>query len=172
MFSCWLMSNSLWPMDCILLGFPVLHYLPEFAQTPFHWVSDAIQPSHPLSPPSSALNLFQNQGFLQSQAFATGNQSIGVSASALVLPVTIQGWFPLGLTGLLSLLCKGLSRVFSSTTVCKHQFCGAQSPLWTNSHICKWPLEKTIVLTLWIFVSVNRQFKMYSNKIHLNTTQR
>ena len=67
-------------------------------------------------------------------------QSIGASAS--VLPMNIQDWFPLGWTGLISLLSKGLSRVFSNTTVQKHQFFGAQSPLWFESHIHTWLLEK------------------------------
>ena len=65
-----------------------------------------------------------------SQLFATGGQSIGASTSASVLPVNIQGWFPLGLTGLISLLSKGLSRVFSSTTIQKHQLFGTQPSLW------------------------------------------
>ena len=103
------------PMDCST-GFPVLHYLPEFVQTHVHWVSEAIQPSHPLSPPSPALNLSQHQGLFQmSQLFESGGQSVGTSASASVLPMNIQDWFPLGLTGLISLQPKGLSRVFSST---------------------------------------------------------
>ena len=67
---------------------------------------------------------------------------IGVSASASVLPMNIQGWSPLGWTGLISLLSKGLSRVFSSTTVQKHPFCSTQSSLWFNFHICTWLLEK------------------------------
>ena len=113
------------PMDCKMPGFPVLHYLPAFAQTHVHWISDAIQPSHPLSPSSPlAFNLSQHQGFFfpVSWLFTWGSQSIGALASASVLPMSIQGWFPLGLTGLISLLSKGLSRVFSSTTVQKHQF--------------------------------------------------
>ena len=73
-----------------------------------------------------------------SQLFTSGGQSIGVSAS--VLPMTIQDWFPLGLTGLISLQSKGLSRVFSDTTVQKCQFFGAQ-PLWSNSHIYTWLLD-------------------------------
>ena len=69
------------------------------------------------------------------QFFALGGQSIGVSASAWVLPMNFQDWFPLGLTGLIFLQSKGLSRVFSSTTVWKHQFFGFQLSLWSNSHI-------------------------------------
>ena len=102
-------------MDCNMPGFLVLHYLLEFAQTYVHWVSDAIQPSHLwLSPSSPALNLSQHQSLFLCWLFASGGQSIGASASASALPMNIQGWFPLGLTGLI-LLSKGLSRVFSNT---------------------------------------------------------
>ena len=83
-----------------------------------------------------ALNLSQNQGLFQWVIFFTSDgQSTGASASASVLPMNIQGCFPLGLTGLISLQSKGLSRVFSSTTIQEHQFYGAQSSLWSNSHI-------------------------------------
>ena len=85
------------PMNCSTPGLPVHHQLPEFTQTYVHWVDDAIQWSHPLSSPSPpALNPSQNQGFQMSQLFASGGQSIGVSASAAVLPMNIQDWFPLG----------------------------------------------------------------------------
>ena len=83
-----------------------------------------------------------NRVFPTSQLFASGSQSVGVSALASVLPMNIQDWFPLGLTGLISLQSKGLSRVFSNTTVQKHQFFGAQLSLWSNSHIPTWLLEK------------------------------
>ena len=79
--------------------------------------------------------------------------SIRSSASASVLTMNIQGWFPLELTGLISLLSKRLSRVFSSTTVQKHLFFSAQPSLWSNSHIHTWLLEKTTALTIWTFVS-------------------
>ena len=83
-------------------------------------------PSHPLLSPSPVFNLSQHQGsFPVSQFFTSGCQSIGASASASVLPMNIQGWFPLGLTGWISLQSKGLWRVFSSTTVQKHQFFSA-----------------------------------------------
>ena len=78
----------------------------------------------------------------------SGGQTIGTSASASVLSMNLQGWFPLGLTGLISLLSKGFSKVLSSTTVQKHQFFGAQSSLWSNSHIHTRLLEKNIALTL------------------------
>ena len=75
--------------------------------------------------------------FPMSQLFISGGQSIGASASGSILPMNIQDWFPLGLTGLI-LLSKGPSRVFSSTTVQKHQFFGVRPSLWSNSHICTW----------------------------------
>ena len=102
--------------------------------------------SHPtisssVIPFSSCLQSFPASGsFLISQVFTSGGQSIGASAS--VLPMTIQDWFPLGWTGLISLQSKGLSRVFSNTTVQKHQFFGTQDSLWPNSHIHTWLLEK------------------------------
>ena len=85
--------------------------------------------------------------FPMSQFFTLGGQNIGPSASASVLPMNIQGWFPLGLTGLISLPSKGLSRVFFSTTVRKHQFFGTQPSLRFNSHIHTWLLEKP---SLWL----------------------
>ena len=115
-----------------------------------YWVSEAIQPSHPLWLPSLSLSLSQCQRvFLMCQLFASGGQSIGASAS--ILPMNIQGWSPLGLTDLI-LLSKGLSRVFSSsTTDWKHQFFGTQPSLWSNSHPCM-TIEKTIALTIQTFV--------------------
>ena len=122
-------------MICSTPGFPVLHCPLKFAQTHVHWVSDTIQPSHPVAPFSSCLQSFPaSESFPMSWLFESGGQIIGASAS--VLPMNIQSWFPLGLTGLISLLSKGLARVFSSTTVRKHQFFNAQPSLWTNSHIC------------------------------------
>ena len=91
----------------------------------------------------SCLQSFPESGsFLMSQLFSSGGQSIGVSGSASVLPINIQDWFPLGLTGLISLQSKGLSRVFSSTTVQKHRFFGIQLSLWFDSHIHTWLLKK------------------------------
>ena len=124
-------------------GFSVLHCLPEFAQIRVRWVSDAIQPANPLLPPfSSYPQSFPASGsFPVSQLFTSGGQSIGASASASVLPMITRVWFPLRLTALISLQSKGLSRVFSSTTVWKHQIFGAQPSLWSNSHISTWLLE-------------------------------
>ena len=115
-------------MDCSTPGFPVLDYLLEFAQAHVHWVSDTIQASClPSSFPfSSCLQSFPASGsFPVSQFFALGGQNIRAPASASVLPMNIQGWFPLGLIGLISLLSKGVSRVFSSTTVWRHLFMAA-----------------------------------------------
>ena len=98
------------PMDYSMPGFPVHHQFLKFTQTHVYWVGDAIQPSHPLlshSPP--AFNLPALGSFLMCQFFKSGGQSVGVSASASVLPMNIQSWFPLGLTGLISLQSKGLS---------------------------------------------------------------
>ena len=80
--------------------------------------------------------------------FASGGQSIGASASVSVLPMTIQDWFPLGLTGLISLLSQGLTRVFSNTTVQKHQFFSTQLSFWSNSHHLYMTTGKTIALTI------------------------
>ena len=102
---------------------------------------------HPLLPPS----IFPNESFPMSQLFASGGQSIGVSASTSVLPMNTQDWFPLGWTGWTSLQSKELSRVFSNTTVQKHQFLGAQLYLWSNSHVHTWLRGKPIALTTWTF---------------------
>ena len=92
---------------------------------------------------SSCLQSFPASGsFQRSQLFEWGGQSIGVSASTSVLPKNTQDWSPLGWTGWISLQSKGLSRVFSNTTVQKHQFFGTQLSLSSNSHIHTWPLEK------------------------------
>ena len=119
------------PMNCKTPRFPVHHQLPELAQTHAQYISDAIQPSHPLSSPfSSCLQTFPASGsFQMSQFFPSGNQSIGVSASASELTMNIQDWFPLWWTAWISLQCKGLSRVFSNTRVQKHQFFSAQLSL-------------------------------------------
>ena len=94
-------------------------------------------------PFSSHLQTFPASGlFSVSLLFASGGQSIGASASASVLPMYIQDWFPLGLTGLFSLQSKRLSRVFSNATVQKHQFFAPQLSLWSSSHIHTWLLEK------------------------------
>ena len=120
------------PMNCSTPGFPMLHHPPKFAQTHVHWVSDVIQPSHPLSPTSALafLNLFQH----------LSHWVISSHQVAKVFELLLQNqWiFPLGMTGFISLLSEGLSRVFSSTSVLKFQSFSTQSFLWSNSHICTW----------------------------------
>ena len=105
--------------------------------------------SSTVDPFSSCLQSFPASGsFPMSWHFASAGQSIGASASASVLPVNIQGWVPIGLAGLNSLLPRGLSIIFSSTTILKHQFFSAQPSLWSNSHIHIWLLEKP---QLWLY---------------------
>ena len=121
-------------MDCSTPGFPVLHYLPELAQIHVCWVSDAISSS--VAPFSSCSLSFPVSGSPpMSRPFTSGGQSIGASASASVFPMNIQGWFPLGLTGLISLQSKELSRIFSSIIVQKLQFFCIQPSLWSESHV-------------------------------------
>ena len=114
---CYCLVAQLCPSHCSLMncstpGFPALHYLLEFAQTHVRWVNDAMSASHSLVAPfSSCLQSFPSSGsFPVSRLFTSGGQSIRVSV--LVLPMNIQSWFPLGLTGLISLLSRGLSSLF------------------------------------------------------------
>ena len=105
------------------------------------WCHTSISSS--VIPFSSRLQSFSASGsFPMSQFFTSGGQSIGVSASASVLAMNIQDWFPFGWTGWISLQSKGLSRVFFNTIVQKYQFFGTQLSSWSNSHIHTWPLEK------------------------------
>ena len=138
------------PMDCSTPGSSVHHHLPAFAQI----LMSIESVSRPLSQwyhptisssvaPFSCLQSFPASGsFPISQFFASDSQSIWAPTSAPVLPRNIQGWFSSGMTGLISMLSKGLSRVFSNTTVQKCQFLGTQPYLWANSHIYIWLLEK------------------------------
>ena len=133
----------LWPHGVQHTGLPVHHQLLEFTQTHVHRVGDAIQPSHPLSSPSPPTpNPSHHQSLFKWVNSAWGSQSIGISALASVLPMNTQGWYPLEWTGWISLQSKGLSRVFSNTTVQKHQFFGTQLSSQPNSDIHTWPLEK------------------------------
>ena len=135
---------TLWdPMGCNTPGFPVLHHLPELAHSCQlgRWCHPTI--SYPVIPFSSCLQSFPSLGsFPMSQFFTSDGQSIGVSASASVLPTNIQDWFYLEWTGWISLQSKGLSRVFFNTTVQKHQFFSIQLSLQSKSHIHTWLLEK------------------------------
>ena len=98
------------PMDCSMPGLPVNHQLPEFTQTHVRWVSDAIQPSHPVIPLLLSTSIFCSIGIFSNESVLYIRwPAFGVSASASVLPMNIQGWFLLGLTGMISLLSKGLS---------------------------------------------------------------
>ena len=126
-FSRSVVSDSLRPpLNHSTPGLSVQHQLPEFTQTRNHWVAGAIQPSHPLSSPSPPIfNLSQHQGLFK----WVSSPKIGVSASTSVLPMNTQNGFPLGWTGWISLQSKGLSRVFSNTTVQKHPFFCAQLSL-------------------------------------------
>ena len=142
-FSRSVVSDSLRPHKSQHARPPCPSHLPEFTQTHAHWVHDAIQPSHPpLSPsPPCPQSLPASESFRMSQLFAWGGQSTGVSALASVLPMNTQDWSLEG-TGWISSQSKGLSRVFSNTTVQKHQFFGAPLSSQSNSHIHTWPQEK------------------------------
>ena len=120
-------------MDCSTPGLPVPYHLLEFAQVHVHWISDAIQPSLPLTPFSlSALNLSHHQELFQWVSCWHQVTKILELQHHHVFPMNIQGRFPLGLTGLISLLYKGLSDVFSSTTLQRHQFSGTL-PSWRSA---------------------------------------
>ena len=139
-------------MDCSMPGFSVHHQLPKLAQAHVHWVGDTIQPSHPLSAPfPPALDLSQHQGLFQ---WISSSHQVDKVLEFQLQHQSFQWilyWFPLGWTGLISLLSKWLSRIFSSTTVWKYQFFGAQLSLWSNSHF--WlTTGKTIALTIETFV--------------------
>ena len=154
-------------MDCSTPGFPVLHHFPEFSQTHIHWVSDAIQPSHSLSSPSPpALNLSQHQGLFQwvgsSHQVASEYQgwpmnwfftssSQWISASASVLPMNIQAWFPLGLSGLMS-CCPRDSQESSPAPQFESINSLACSLLYGPALTSIHDYWKTIPLTMWTFV--------------------
>ena len=142
-FSRSVVSDSLRPHESQHAKASFHHQLPEFTQTHVHRVGDAIQPSHSLlSPSPPAPNPSQHHGLLQWVNSSPEVAKELVSASASVLPMNTQDWSPLGWTGWISLQSKGLSTVFSYTTVQKHQFFGAQLSSQSNSHIHTWPLEK------------------------------
>ena len=123
------------PIDCGTPGSFVLHYLLEFAQSHVCWGDDPIHPSHPLLSPSHPAFSFSQHlfpgSFTMSQLFSSGGQNIGTLVSASVLPMNVQGWFPLRLMGLISWQTKGLARVFSST-IQKHQFFSTQPSLCSS----------------------------------------
>ena len=143
-FSCSFVSDSLWHQGVQHARLPCPSPIPGVYSNSCpsgRWCYPTISSS--VIPFSSHLQSFPASGsFQMSQFFTSDGQSIGVSASAAVLPMNIQDWSPLGWTGWISLQSKGLSRVFSNTTVPKHQFFSTQLSSQSNSHIHTWPLEK------------------------------
>ena len=144
LFSCTVMSDSLQPHGRQQARLPRPSSSPRACSTsrPLSWwchstISSSVVPFF-----SHFQSFLASGSLLMSQLFTSGDQSIGASASTSTLPVNIQDWSPLGLTGLISLQSKGLSRVFSNTTVQKHQFFTTQPSLWSSSHIHTWLLEK------------------------------
>ena len=147
-----LMSNSLWPhipqqarLPCPSLSPRVCSNSCPLSQWYYLTISSCV------SPLSSCLQPFPASGsFPMSQLFTSGGQSIGTSVSASVLQVTIQGWFPLGLTGSISFPSKGISQVFYSTTIQKNQFFGAQTPLWSITSLHDhWKNHSNNYVDLW-----------------------
>ena len=139
-FSCSVVSDSLQPHGLQHARIPCPSPTPRTCSDSCQWCHPNISSS--VVPFSSCLQSFPTSGsFPMNRLFASGGQSIGTSASASVLPVNIKGWYSLGLTGLISLLSKGLSRVSFNTTVWKHWFFGAQPSLCFNFHIRTWLLE-------------------------------
>ena len=142
---CSLVSDSLWPTGLQHTRLTCPSLSPRVCSNSCllnPWYHSTISSSVTLF--SSCSQSFPESGyFTMSQLFASSGQSIGASISVSVLPKNIQSWFPSGLTGLISLLSKGLLTIFSSTTVWKHQFFSAQLCLWSRSHIHIWRLEKT-----------------------------
>ena len=138
------LSSSLWPhglqhtkLPCLSPSSGVCSNSSPLTQGCHPTISSSVIPF------SSCLQSFPASGsFPMSWLFTSGSQSVGASASSSVFPISIQGWFPLGLTGLISLLSKGLSKVFFSNTVWKHQLFDFQPALWSISHICTQLLEK------------------------------
>ena len=142
-FSCSVVSNSLRPHESQHARPPCPSPTPGVhsdSRPSSQWCHPAISSSGvPFSCPQS---LPASESFPMSQLFTWGGQSTGFSASASVLPMNTQDWSPSEWTGWISLQSKGLSRVFSNTTVQKHQFFGAQPSSQSNSHIHTWPQEK------------------------------
>ena len=143
-FSCSVVSDSLWPHGLQHARFPCPSSAPRAClnSCPLSQWSYLIISSSVILLFSCCQSFPELGFFLMRQFFTSGGQSIGASASSSVLPVTIQGWFPLGLTVLISLQSKGLWRVFFNTTVQKHQFFDVQPSLWSNSHIHTWLPER------------------------------
>ena len=144
LFSCSVASSSLWPHGRQHARLPCPSLSPRACSSSCplsQWCHPTISSSALFS--SCLQSLPASGSFPVNWLIESGGQSIRNSASASVLPMNIQDWFLLGLTGLISLLSQGLSRVFSSTTIWKHQFFDTQPSLWSNSHIHIWLLEKS-----------------------------
>ena len=140
LFSWKVVPDSFDPMDFNMPGFLVLCYLLYHVKfIPLSWGCHLTISSY-VTPSSFCLQSILASGSFPISLLFSG-QIIRVSASASVLPMNIQGWFPLGLTRLIFLQCKGLSRVFSSTMIRKHHFFNTQTSLWSNSYICTWLLK-------------------------------
>ena len=141
------------PLDTTSLSVTQFHFsvLPHrktlFKKQFFSLLNSSLSISSVVTFSSCLQSSLASGSFLRSQLLTSVGHSIGASASASVLSMNIQDWFPLGWTSWISLQCKRLSRVFSNITVGKHQFFGAQLSLWSNSHIHTW-LRKTIDLTI------------------------
>ena len=181
LFSHSLMSDSLWPHRLQPTRLPCPWLFPRVCSNPClssWWCHPTISPS--ATHFSFWLHYFPaSRSFPMSRLFTSDAQSIEVSASASVFPVNIQDWFPLGMTGLISLLSKGLSRVFSSTTKQKHQSFGAQLSLWSNSHpyittgkimaltvqIFYWQSDVSMSVNFVAAVTVGSDFGAQENKI-------
>ena len=172
--SCFVWENVFWVQKTVLQ--PARHPCPLATPRAYSNSSPSCQWCHPtisssVIPSSSCPQSFPaSRSFPMSWLLASGGRSIGTSASASVLPVSIQNWIPLGWTGLISLQSKGLSRVFSNATVQKHQFFGAQLSLSSKSHICTVmhpTTGKTMALTRWTFVSklMSLPFSMLSRLV-------
>ena len=143
LFTCSVMSDSRRPHGLQHARLPCPSPSPGVSSTHVHWVDDASNHLVLYRPLPPCFLFFPAMGFFPvSQLFKSGGQRIGASASASVLPVNIQGWFPLRLTGLISLLSKGLSKGFSNTTVWRHQVFSSQPSLLSNTHIHIWLMEK------------------------------
>ena len=157
------MSDFLWPHGLQRARLPCSSLSPRVCSNSCplsRWCHPTISSS--VIPFSSHFQSFPASGSMN-QFFASGGQRIETSASASVLPTNIQCCFPLGLTGLISLHSKGLSRVFSNTTVPKHQFFGVQPSLWFNSQNHTWLPEKTVALTIW--TSVDKVMSLLFNML-------
>ena len=152
LFSLSVVSDSLRPYGLQHARLPCPSPFPEVRSNSCplsRWCPPTISSS--VVPFSSCLQSFpSSRSFLMGHFFASGGQSMGVSASASALPMNIQDWFPLRRTGWISLQSKGLSRVFSITAIQKHQFFSAQLSLWSSSHIHTWLLEKN---KIWLYKS-------------------